>query len=171
MTMFYFQICFFCLLSSRSTCCNLLLVTYIFTFSYVSFFFHVSTVIRSNNYIWFNHVVIFLTVFIKTKLIGIYYKINLWFIAFFKRTVWFMCIVYLGGLSRVKHINRSLKNIGVRSLTLAPLTLVSLLTITLSATASLRYDRDVLLSFTITTSFSLIINFDDIDFLLHLWNS
>ena len=54
------------------------------------------------------------------------------------------------------------------SLALAPTPLLSLLTITLSITANLQYGRDILLSLHNNTSFSLIINVDDIDFLLHL---
>ena len=77
-------------------------------------------------------------------------------------------IYYLSGLNRVKHINRSLKNIGVRKSDLNPLTLLFLLTIILSATASLQYGQDILLSFAMPTSFSLIIHFYGIDFLFHL---
>ena len=60
------------------------------------------------------------------------------------------------------------RTLDFRSLALAPTTLLSLLTITLSTTANLQYGRDILLSLHNNTSFSLIINVDEIDFLLHL---
>ena len=41
-------------------------------------------------------------------------------LSFLKRTVWFICIVYLSGLSWVRHINSSLKDIGVRKSDLSP---------------------------------------------------
>ena len=67
MTMFFFQICFFCCFSFRLSCCHLLLLISIITLSNVSFVFHVSIVIWFSNYIWFRHVVIFQNSFLSKQ--------------------------------------------------------------------------------------------------------
>ena len=163
MTMFYFQVCFFSCLFSWFSCCHLLPISSIFALSYVLFVFHVSIVIWFNNYIRFIDDVIFQNSFIKTKIIGVYNEFLVWFLVYchFQEDCMIYHIPYLSGLSWVIQINRSLKNIWIK---LVPLTLLSILTIILSTTASLQYGQYIVLSFTITTSFSLMINFDDINF-------